>query len=339
MEAAAPTNFLPPAGSRRQVQVPLAEGEVALIPLIELRGAKPGPRLAIVAEQHGMELNGVVASCKLLAELDPDRLAGQLLVAPLANPLAYARRRHFATQEAEEPYSSDDPHNMNRTWPGQAQGNSTQRLSAALWQAGIAQADVVLDLHCWEDLGCSATLATEDQLELARAFGLPRIEVGPRITSDSGRPEARMLLHTCLAAGKQALTVELAGQYRVYPRSVAEGLRGLRNVLAHLGMYDFEQVLPQRCYVSSQCQRLTVTTPVAGVFEPALLPGAEVAEGELLATVWAPGEALRVELRAPATGLVESLGPLRPHGDIRLTPHHAGLAEGEGAARLLVQAC
>ncbi len=146
-----------------------------------------------------------------------------------------------------------------------------------------------------------------------------------------------MLLHTALNAGKNALTVELAGQYSVYPQSVREGVRGLRNSLAYLGMYPFETEVPANYYVSDGCGRISVTAPIAGIFEPAIRAGVEVAAGELLGTVWSVLEGVRVELRAPQAGLVESLGPLRPHGDIRLTSHHAGIAEGEGIARLLVQ--
>ncbi len=172
-------SFLPAACKLQLLEVPLESGEVVCIPLLRLVGSQPGPLLAVIAAQHGIELNGSVAACKVLAELQANKLKGELLVAPLANPLAYAHRRHFLSQEAEEPYSGDNPHNMNRTWPGKREGNSTERLSAALWEAGVKQADAVLDLHCWEKLGCSAVLATLDQMEFARAFGLPRIEVGP----------------------------------------------------------------------------------------------------------------------------------------------------------------
>lgn len=337
MDSIEPESFLPAACKRQLLEVPLETGEGAEIPLLRLVGSQPGPLLAVIAAQHGIELNGSVAACKVLAELQANELKGELLVIPLANPLAYAHRRHFLSQEAEEPYSGDNPHNMNRTWPGNRTGNSTERLTAALWEAGVKQADAVLDLHCWEALGCSAVLATPDQLEFARAFGLPRIEVGPRIDADEGRPESRMLLHTALNAGKSALTLELAGQYGVYPQSVREGVRGLRNSLAYLGMYLFELEAPANYYVSDSCERILVTAPIAGIFEPAIRAGVEVTAGELLGTVWSVLEGVRAELRAPQAGLVESLGPLRPHGDIRLTPHHAGLAEGEGVARLLVQ--
>src|SRR3974377_1074454 len=53
------------------------------IPVIVINGAKPGPKLALVAGSHGTEYASIIALEKLAQEADPQKLARPLIVAPL----------------------------------------------------------------------------------------------------------------------------------------------------------------------------------------------------------------------------------------------------------------
>ncbi|MBI4024146.1 MAG: succinylglutamate desuccinylase/aspartoacylase family protein [Verrucomicrobia bacterium] len=84
-----------PPGSKRWIQrhFTAANGQsfvVFVVSVRVVRGTKPGPVLASVAGQHGMEHTGPVVLRDFFEELDPAAIAGTVLVCPCANPMALA---------------------------------------------------------------------------------------------------------------------------------------------------------------------------------------------------------------------------------------------------------
>lgn len=58
----------------------------AEVPLILVNGSRPGPRIVITGGVHGGEFIGVDAATRLAGLLEPDDVAGQLVICPVANP-------------------------------------------------------------------------------------------------------------------------------------------------------------------------------------------------------------------------------------------------------------
>src|SRR5262245_19299651 len=84
------------------------------IPFTIVNGTAPGPVLALVAGVHGMEYVPVVALQRLRAALDPASIAGTILLVHVANMPSFLGRTIY--------YSPVDGKNLNRVFPGKADG-------------------------------------------------------------------------------------------------------------------------------------------------------------------------------------------------------------------------
>src|SRR5580704_11849001 len=56
------------------IEVPAGLDAATSIPVVIVRGTKPGPTLAIVSGAHGTEYASIIAVEKLIAELDPAQI-------------------------------------------------------------------------------------------------------------------------------------------------------------------------------------------------------------------------------------------------------------------------
>jgi predicted deacylase len=289
------------------------------------------------AAQHGIELNGIEALRRVIARLAPARLAGILIAVPIANPLALRARRHYLTQEAEEPYSNEHPHNMNRVWPGDPEGNATQRLAHALWQEAASKADVIVDIHSWSRWqGSAAATRAEHQpsVALAYAFGLTFVSLSSARPPSPDTPAGRMLTLVALRRGKTAITPELRGQWRLSEDSVQEGVRGVENCMKHLGMLPGAPELPPYYVSIAEEPTVRIQAPRTGIFQPHVEPGADVAAGQILGTLVDADSGQGIEIPAPCDGCVYAIGALRGRTDVSLTAMHALAEKGTEIARI-----
>ena len=117
-------------------------------------GTGDGPTLYVQAAQHGREINGTELLRRLHVgltdpggpqggpspppdQIDADSIDGTLIAVPLADPLTFDRVS-YTTPEAID---SANP-NMNRCWPGSAEGTVHERMAARLWEV-IQDADAI----------------------------------------------------------------------------------------------------------------------------------------------------------------------------------------------------
>ena len=113
-------------------------GEAAKVPLTVLVGASHHPCLGLVSGVHGDEYDGILALHDIAREADTALLRGTLLIVHVANPLAFA---------AGQRRSPGDDRDLNRTFPGDPDGSSTERLAHLLSRELLSQADAVFSLH------------------------------------------------------------------------------------------------------------------------------------------------------------------------------------------------
>src|SRR5271154_2973230 len=109
------------------------------IPVIVINGAKPGPKLAVVAGSHGTEYASIIALEKLAQAINAAELSGTLIVVPLVNLASFAQKLPHL--------NPIDGKNMNRMFPGKADGTQTERASWALATQVVAKSDYLIDLH------------------------------------------------------------------------------------------------------------------------------------------------------------------------------------------------
>ena len=271
------------------------------IPVSVVHGTRPGPVLALVAGTHGYEYTAVLALQRLRARLDPAALTGSVILVHLANPTTFYGRRI---------YYSPDGKNLNRVYPGKADGTISDRIAHAITTEVIARATHVVDMHCgdgneslrpysyWQLTGDTAL--DEAGRQMALAFGLDHIVVDRERPAD---PEHTLYTsNTAVRRGKPAITVESGGMGLTDEVSVRAQEAGALSVMAHLGMLEAPSLRVEKALWIDRAQ--VITSPVTGVWHPAVEKMQNVATGTLLGRITDPfGDALH-ELRAPFAGEV-----------------------------------
>lgn len=231
-------------GTRVLTRVPVgqyADGSPVELPVAVIRGAKPGPTLYLQAGLHGDEMTGIDICRRVIAELDPAALSGTVVSVPLANPPAHRSRTRGAVTEERGPIDA------NRVFPGNPTGLLTERIVSILFDEFVTAADLVLDLHSALD-GCtiapfvyidpdddeSGTLRARE--DAAKAFGTPYLYYKGRGQKLGTSDMSRALRAQADAAGIPSFSAEMGESRRVTAEYVPLGVRGVHNVLRHLGI-------------------------------------------------------------------------------------------------------
>src|SRR5438876_8248221 len=121
------------------IDVPKGVDDGTRIPVSVVNGAKPGNVLALIAGTHGYEYTSIIAFSRLLPKLDPARMSGAVIIVHIANPPTFYGRRI---------YYGPDGKNVNRTYPGDANGTISERIAYAITNEVIETATHVAGLHC-----------------------------------------------------------------------------------------------------------------------------------------------------------------------------------------------
>ncbi len=109
------------------------------VPLCVICGPRPGKTIVAIGGTHGDEYEGPVGLKNLIGTLDPaDVVEGRLIVIPVLNVPAF---------QAAQRHSAQDGKNMNRVFPGDANGTITERIAHFVTNEVLARADVVIDIH------------------------------------------------------------------------------------------------------------------------------------------------------------------------------------------------
>jgi hypothetical protein len=170
------------------------------IPVASIKNGK-GPRILLMAGNHGDEYEGQVALGKLIRSLDPAEVRGPIIILPSANfPAAMAGMRTSPLDEG----------NLNRSFPGDPYGGPTAQIADYIESVLLPQCDFVVDFHSGrgapaaqieslhpprETARTSAprtyrTAESRGRRRLAQANGLDRLrrEIPPGMACRAARP-------------------------------------------------------------------------------------------------------------------------------------------------------
>ncbi|WP_380678948.1 succinylglutamate desuccinylase/aspartoacylase family protein [Salinigranum sp. GCM10025319] len=286
------------------------DGSPIGLPVAVVNGANSGDTLYIQAVSDGDELNGVGVISRVVPRIDPAELSGTILLVGIVNYHAY--------QVAEHRNPIDD-RKLNRTYPGDENGTSSERIAHATFQAA-RRADLILDLH----QGSTSRMIDEtrvrcgprhrlhrDCLELAKTFdcGYVLDQKGPdgqmaRAGPDEGIPTIDPELGGCVGWGETSIQRGVDGVFNVLrgydfldgdvdprPQTRAKGFDQYGS--PNGGLVHFEKDLAEEVEVGDTLFRVTdpfgtlkarVTADSAGVFwRTRRLP--QVATGEYVCSV------------------------------------------------------
>ena len=285
------------------IEIPARTGDQGTtLPITVINGAKSGPVLALVAGTHGMEYTPILALQRLKAAIDPATLTGAVIMVHVANMPSYLGRTVY--------YSPADNKNLNRVFPGKADGTLSERIADVITREVIERATHVVDLHCgdgneslrpylyWITTGGAAI--AEAGKGMALAFGMDRIVVDRERPSD---PQASLYLsNTAITRGRPALTIESGGMGEIDNESIVRIERGVAGLLKHLKMRAEgpEPVKDPVMFERSEVLRSNFT----GIFYPLVQKGQQVAQGALVGRVTDFHGKTLEEIKAPFAGEV-----------------------------------
>jgi uncharacterized protein len=274
-----------PAGKKANgfIQVPAGIDAATNIPVIVINGAKPGPKLAIVAGAHGTEYASIIALENLVQAVDAAELSGTVIVLPLINLASFGQKVPHLNPV--------DGKNMNRLYPGKADGTQTERASWTIARQVIDKCDYLIDLHggdldenlrryaYWPQTG-------KDQLDsasraMALAFGLDHIII--QKNQAPAVPGATSISRFAEDQGKPTIIAEAGHAGTTDAADVEALVRGCKNVMRHLKMLP-GAVTPVEHPVWLG-PITTVRSENDGIFYPLVVPEAYVQRGMIVGYV------------------------------------------------------
>jgi predicted deacylase len=284
------------------LEVPAGSDPATSIPVVVVHGARPGPVLAIVAGSHGTEYASIIAVEKLISRLDATAVSGTVILVPLINRASFDQKVVHV--------NPTDGKNMNRFYPGRADGSQTERASYLITKEVVERSDHLIDLH-GGDLDESlrpysywTKTGREEQDRISRgmvlAFGLDHIVVSTDRPTDPAA--SRYLENTATTRGKPSITAEAGHAGTVEAEDVEALVRGSLGVMRYLKMLPGEpERVPQPVWID---RVLTVTSGEEGVFYPLVARGTPVAKDAPLGYVTDLFGKTIFEAKAPAAGEV-----------------------------------
>jgi len=296
--------------------VPTGVDAATNIPVIIVNGARPGPTLALIAGAHGTEYASIIALEKLAQIAEPFGLSGALIIVPLVNVASFAQKVPHL--------NPTDNKNMNRFFPGKADGTQTERASWAIAKQVVEKCDYLIDFHggdldenlrrysYWAQTGKEKLDATSRSMVLA--FGLDHI-ILQNFRSSVPAGGAITLTRFATDIGKPAIAVEAGHAGTTNSEDVDVLIDGVHNVMRHLKMLP-GAVAPVE-HPIWLARSTTLTSQYDGIFYPLARPEAYVTKGMTIGYVTDYFGNKLWDVPSPVSGVIIYIGavPSMKKGD------------------------
>lgn len=215
-----------PRGKTVQIEMPImrlyTDTDVSM-PIHVIRGKNDGPTVFVSAAVHGDELNGIEIIRRLI-KLKSLRIShGCLVMVPMVNVYGVLNQSRYMP----------DRRDLNRCFPGSPRGSLAGMFAHKFLTEIVNHCDYGIDLHTGAIHRSNfpqirANLTDSETLELAETFGVP-VLINASLRDGSLREAA-------VEAGAKILLYEAGQALRFDELSIRAGVKGVQNVLTHLGM-------------------------------------------------------------------------------------------------------
>lgn len=279
-------------------------GTPIAVPVVVVKGKKPGPTLGVTAALHGNELNGISIIHELLRKVSLRTLQGTLVCVIAANvPGLLNQRRTFS-----------DGIDLNHIMPGDPKGKLSYVYAHRLLDRVTRDFDFLIDLHTASG-GRVNSLYIRADLKQAMTGQMAYL-CQPQIMVHN--PASDYTLRGVFAEQKKpAITVEVCDPQRFQRDPIRRTLQGIRRILSHVGMTpkkaDWNKMKPPIL-----CRRsYWILADRGGMIQVAPRVARYVEKDELIATqVHIFGDKVR-EYTAPESGIVigHAVNPLGQTGE------------------------
>lgn len=260
------------------------------IPVASIKNGE-GPVIVVAAGNHGDEYEGQIIVSRLIREIQPEMLQGQLILLPMAN---------FPAAQAGTRTSPLDGGNLNRLFPGNPSGTPTEMIASYLETVIFARSELLLDLHSggssllYDGMNVIAAKPREGAEEervmrLLNAFGAQQ-------TYFRQVPSAVTTIGAARRQGSISFVAELGGAGMVTPAILAGAWDGVRHVLHQAGVLAQPLIKPaperktRFMHIDFDGPDFYLYADCAGLFEPLVNLGDSVRAGQPAARLHFPDQ-------------------------------------------------
>ena len=295
-------------GEKARFEIPVAKlvtQSQLSVPVIVIRGRRPGPCMGISAAIHGDEINGVEIIRQVLDQIEPTRLKGTVIAVPVVNVFGFIQQSRYLP----------DRRDLNRSFPGSAKGSLASRLAHLFMTQLAVHFTHAIDLHTaatnrvnWPQI--RANLRDDETRRLALAFAAP-------IVIDAQTRDGSLRAAAANRRRIPCLLYEAGEPLRFEPAPIQTGVLGVLRVMTELGMirrgrHGSRRPLPQ---VSSRSS--WVRARYSGMFHSEVALGHRVRAKQRLGItcdVFGEGQS---KVLAPHDGMIIGMAcnPLVSQGD------------------------
>ena len=282
-------------GEKRKIDLPVAklytDANVSL-PVHIIRAKKAGPTIFISAAVHGDELNGIEIIRRLINENKFKITKGTVIAVPMVNVYGVVNQSRYMP----------DRRDLNRCFPGSAKGSLAGRVAYIFLNEIVKHCDYGIDLHTGAIHRSNlpqirADMSDSETKALAEIFGVPVI-LNANLVDGSLRESA-------VKSQTKVLLYEAGEALRFDEFSIRAGMKGILNVLQHLGMTRKVGTVKKKKTVpfianGSQWQRANAS----GIVHNLVNLGDQVTKGQVLAEIGSPyGDVIDV-VKATRSGIL-----------------------------------
>lgn len=313
-------------GARAIIDVPisnLSNHTPMTMPVQIVNGRRPGPCLFVSAALHGDEINGVEIIRRLLRDPDIGSIRGTLVAIPIVNVFGFVAGSRYLP----------DRRDLNRSFPGSANGSLAGRLAHVFINEILAHCSHGIDLHTAaihrDNLPqIRANIDEPTNLAMARAFGAPVVINAGERDGSLRQEAARRKVPVIVYEGGEAL--------RFQEEAIGFGVRGVRNVMAVIGMLKVQGGDPPPEPLIARSSTW-VRAPGGGILRAEVALGRHVGAGERIGVVADPFGENEIVVTAKTRGMVIGCTnlPVVNAGDALF---HIVDTEGTQAAALTLEA-
>lgn len=267
----------------------LPSGTEITMPIHVYRSAHPGPVILLSGGMHGDEVNGIEIVRRILGEKIPNKISrGSIVAMPIINVYGFINFARYVP----------DGKDINRSFPGREDGSLASMVAHLMTTKILPEIDFGIDFHTG---GASRTnypqirYEKDDALakEIAEAFDAP-FTLHSNLIEGSFRQTAKDM-------GKSVVVFEGGETLRIDPKTVDEGLAGVKRVLKHFKML---KVAPKGNGTRLFRNSTWVRAEVSGLFRHKKSWGARVSAGKTIGYISSPTNEYSMKVKAPVDGYI-----------------------------------
>jgi len=280
-------------GESRRIEIPVAKlyTDTDIGVAVHVRHARrSGPVIFVCAALHGDELNGIEIIRRLIQMKSLKLIKGTLILVPMVNVYGVLNQSRYMP----------DRRDLNRSFPGSAKGSLAGRLANIFLEEIVSLCDYGIDLHTGAIHRSNlpqvrANLSDERTRELAELFGVP-VLLNSDIRDGSLRQAAD-------ESNTRVLLYEAGEALRFDELSIRAGIRGVSNIIAHLGLINRKRIKkPVTPFIANDSYWVRATC--SGIVNNLKNLGDMVEKGEPLANIGSPFGEVIDTVAASKSGII-----------------------------------